>query len=181
MAAVKGGKSYIASDTQGSNRFTKGEYKNNKIFKKDQMLVGGCGSYKQLQLFEHNFTLPDRVADSTPHEYMFEKFAPAIKKFFKDNNTISTKDAVDAMDNAEFILVYEGHLFVLQSDLALLEPKRDYVASGSGEYHAYAVMQALQKHDPQIGMKKMLQIAFEVTTDVVMSVGGELVIIEKQS
>jgi ATP-dependent protease HslVU (ClpYQ) peptidase subunit len=121
------------------------------------------------------------VAGSTTDEYIFEKFAPAIKKFFKDNNTLSSNDAVDSMKSSEFIIVFEGRIFVLQSDLALLEPKRHYIATGSGEYHAYAAMQALQKYDPEITMTQMLKNAFEVTADVVMSVGGELCIITKKS
>lgn len=180
MGAVKDGKRYLASDSQGSNRFTKGIYKNNKIFAKGDMLIGGCGSYKQLQLLEHNFTPPERSTVDDISKYMFTKFAPAVKQFFKDNGVLTTRDGQDSNDSGAFIIMYGDRIFILQSDLALLEPNENFTCVGSGEYHAYAAIRGLTEANPKMAMPTVFKKALAITTDVVMSVGGEMHLITKE-
>lgn len=174
MGLVRNGESIIASDTQGSTDFTKGQYKNKKIFKKGDFLFAGTGSYRQLQLLEHSFTIPARNVDQKTDDYMFSLFVPAIKTFLKENDTVQTESGVDTNSGAAYIIIYDKRIFVFYSDFSFLEPEYNFVTEGSGSYHSFGAMKALLSHDKNIKNTDLLQIAFDVTSDIVMSVGGKL-------
>lgn len=172
MAIVQDGMSYIASDSLGSDGFTKSINKNRKIFLKDTMLIGGSGSFKQLQLIEHSFISPDRTIDESTYEYMYKAFVPELTNFLKINNVITHTRGVDSNDSSEFVFVLDGTIFVMQSDLSLLEPVENFACIGSGQYHALAVLKALK--DGGLSVDKMLKKALDITVELVVSVGGKL-------
>jgi len=167
-------KSYIASDSMGSNGYSGSIYKNKKIFMiGDDILAGGCGSYKELQLLEKDFTPPKRNVGESASGYMYNQFAHALKKFFKEHETLRNKDGVIDNMRSEFIFIYEGSIYKWQGDLALLETVLPYDTTGSGEVYAHAVMATFENAKSDLSVEDRLKLAIDLTSDYIVSVGGK--------
>lgn len=171
--------SYIGSDSMGSNGHSGGIYKNKKVFKVgDDMLVGGCGSYKELQLLEKDFTAPKRTIDQTDSGYMYNTFAHALKHFFDNHDVLSNKEGVMSNRAGEFLFIYRGVIYKWQSDLALLETVLPFDATGSGEEYAHAVMSTLESQKSALSPEQKIKEAVNLTSNYVVSVGGAVNIVK---
>lgn len=181
VAAITNGKSYIGSDQMGSNGHSGGIYKNKKIFKigKD-ILAGGCGSYKELQILEKEFTPPPRSVDQTSEDYMYKSFTPALKKLLKDDDLLTNIDGVLTNRSAEFIFIYDKTIYKWQDDLALLETTLPYDATGSGGEYAHAVMATLEKTESDLNPKQRIELAINLTSEYIVSVGGKPVVLSDE-
>lgn len=178
VGLIEKNKAYIGSDQMGSNGHSGGIYHNKKVFKigKD-ILAGGCGSYKELQILEKEFTPPERTVDQSSADYMYKSFAPALKKILKDNDLLTNKDGVLNNKHGEFIFIYDNVIYKWQSDLALLETVLPYDTTGSGEEYAHAVMATINKLKSDLTPEDKIKLAISLTSDYVVSVGGEPVIV----
>lgn len=172
MATVVDGMSYIASDRLGSDGLTKGLYKNHKVFLKENILIGGCGSFKPLQLIEHVFDVPVKSDSDSIDVYMHKVFVPALTVFLRDEHILTSVYNYEFNDSSELIFVVGGRLFKMQGDLSLLEPEDNVLCTGSGEDHALAVLKALRGFD--LSVEEMFKRALRVTSECVTSVGGRL-------
>lgn len=158
----------------GSNGYTGELYKNKKIFTLgDEILAGGCGSFKELQLLEKDFSAPRRFADQSDSEYMYNTFAHALKKFFAEHNVLSNDNGVVENNKGEFLFIYRGTIYKWQSDLSLLETTRSFDATGSGEVYAHAVMSTLDSEKSKLTAEQRIKKAIKLTSQYVLSVGGE--------
>lgn len=175
IAYVDSKKSYIASDTLGSNGFSSAIYKNKKIFRKDDMLIGGSGSYKQLQLLEKNFVAPARPADTmTSDEYMYGPFINTLIDFLKAHNQLRESECQLSNEFGDFIFVYDRNIYRLQSDLSFMEPIVNFETTGSGGNYAHAILTTLDQQKKTMPTKQKLEFAITATSDYIMSVGNEM-------
>lgn len=169
--------SYIASDSMGSNGYSSGIYKNKKVFKiGDDILAGGCGSYKELQLLEKDFNPPERTVNQSSSDYMYKTFAHELKKFLKGHNTLKDNSGVISNADGEFIFIYDGSIYKWQSDLALLETMLPFDTTGSGEVYAHGIMAALSETDSKLTAEQKLELAIKLTSEYIVSVGGKMMI-----
>lgn len=164
------GKAHIASDSLGSNGHTKGIYKNKKIFKKGNMLIGYTSSYRMGQLLEHSMVVPERKVNQILDNYMYIDFVNAIRNLFKDNGYLCINNNVESI--GEFLILIEGRIFIMHNDLSMLESSDNFDSCGSGEDYARSTMYNLT-NDEKLTPKEKLSKAIDTATQYVTTVGGE--------
>lgn len=177
IAYVDKKKSYIASDTLGSNGYSSAIYKNKKIFRKGDMLVGGSGSYKQLQLMEKVFVLPPHPEELSSSEYMHLIFVESLITFLRDFNCLKESDGILTNPEGDFIFIYDSSIYYFQSDLCFMEPIINFETTGSGSTYAHAILSTLESQKKTMATIPRLKLAVDLTSEHIMSVGGEMDII----
>jgi ATP-dependent protease HslVU (ClpYQ) peptidase subunit len=167
----KNGKGHIASDSLGSNGYTKSNYKNNKIFRKGELLRGYTSSYRMGQLLEHSLTLPARKVSQTIESYMYVDFVNAVRILLKDHGYLKVDSNRESIGN--FLIITEGRIFGMQDDMSLLESADGFDACGSGEDYATAALYILAKQG-KLGARAMLTQAIETASKYIATVGGDI-------
>lgn len=167
----KSGKGHMASDSLGSNGHNKGTYKNKKIFKKGEMLIGYTSSYRMGQLLEHSLTLPGRKVDQTIENYIYVDFVEAVRKLMKEHGYLKIDSNKESI--GQFPILTEGRIFLMQDDLSLLEAEDNFDACGSGEDFATATVDILLKHS-KLTPKQILTEAVQTASKYIATVGGEV-------
>lgn len=167
----KDGRGHIASDSLGSNGHNKDTYKNRKIFKKGNMLIGYTSSYRMGQLLQYTLNLPTRKVDQSIEEYMYVDFVNEVRKVLKDNGYAKVDSNRESV--GEFLVITEGRIFIFQADLALLESEDNFDTCGSGEDFALAAIDILKKHT-KLTPKQILEEAIATASRHISSVGGEI-------
>ena len=171
----KNKKTYIASDSMGSNRFT-GQGFGTKIFRNKNITFAVCGSYRIMKLLEYSYSPRGFEVDESVDDYVYKYLNKNMLEFFKDNWISPKKDDVYEIKGA-IIFAIKDKLYIYQGDHAILEPEKHYAAEGSGAYHTESAIQILDQNT-DLNPKKILTKAIAVTSDYVMSVGGKVHIIE---
>lgn len=166
---------YVGGDKKGSSSFCGEDRKKPKVWIKNNIIFGGCGSYRELQLMQYKLEIPKLYVGQPIDEYLYVNFIDAVKKCFKDNGAENVKDGVTKF-YGEFIIGFKGELYCLQNDYGLLEPVDDFVCTGSGGYHSEAVMKYLSKNSELKNMdpREAIQQAIIVASDYVLSVGSAI-------
>jgi ATP-dependent protease HslVU (ClpYQ) peptidase subunit len=108
--------------------------------------IGVTGTYRHLQLIQQ---IPDLIPyeyqmnGKDMYDYMVDSFYTKIRTKLLDAFSIS-KDDLWIEDNV--ILVYRNHGYLMGSD-GCIEVIEDYMAAGSGVFHAQAVLEDLYGTD----------------------------------
>ena len=162
----------LASDRLGSNGFTGQPYKTKKVFRSGILTIAICGSYRMGQVLQHNLIPREFQNKETVDEYIFDYLEAEIRRLFKEKGVLTNTAGVDTIKNSEFIFAIKDRIFILQSDLAFLEPEVIYATSGSGQSHQEASIHTQLKMLPKKDYKQILKDAITCTSEVVVSVGG---------
>lgn len=155
-----GDKMYMGADCAASNGHSSFVVVEPKVMKKTveplddstishrEMLIGYTTSFRMGQLLMHKFKPPKFYENEDAMEYMVSKFVPAIMNLF-DNNYYGKKEDYQEMNGGNFLVCYNGRIFEISGDFAVLE-RRDqpFNSCGCGEDHALAAMTVLDKHQP---------------------------------
>jgi ATP-dependent protease HslVU (ClpYQ) peptidase subunit len=163
---------YIGSDTFGSNGWTGRSYKTKKVFKKNNFIIGGCGSYRMLNLLKEKLVIPSEKVDQNIEDYIYNDFCNSVIDLFKKNNFLARIDSVDRIKNASFIFAYKNRLFSFQTDLSILESKSNYIACGSGEFHAEASL--FSTENTKLDGEERLRRAIICANNFVISVNDDI-------
>ena len=174
----KNKKTYLASDQMGSNGFTGENFKTPKLIKNGVLTIAFCGSYRLGQILKHNLSPRNFKIDETIDEYVFNYLDTEIRKVLKERKFLKEENGVESMDDAEVIIAIKDRLFILYSNLAILEPKNIYITSGSGCYHQEASIHTQLEMNKNKDYRKILEDAIKYTSQIVLSVGGKPQIIE---
>lgn len=90
-----------------------------KVFKKDEFLIGFCGSFRMGQLLRCNLVIPKRKNSVSDESYLVNDFVNAVMK------------CVDSMEG-EIMFGYRGKLYMLYTDLQVARPSTGFDSVGSG-------------------------------------------------
>lgn len=176
----KNKKTYLASDSMGSNKFTGKNYKTKKIFKNKHISFAYCGSYRIGQVLNHNLNpRPFQVGEDV-EDYVFDYLEEEIRRCLSQRKCLKEENSVQKINNAEILIAVSDRIFTLQSDLAFLEPDRIYSTSGSGEFHVEASIHTQLQMNPKKDLKQVLTDAINYTAEIVLSVGGDVHILEHE-
>jgi ATP-dependent protease HslVU (ClpYQ) peptidase subunit len=144
----------------------------NKIWKTDNMVIGGAGSLVHLQTLQYNLEIPE-----IPEEYLKTKngliqylhtdFFPAFKTALIRGALLEIKDSIGKAD-LDILIGIEGRLFVISAQGAVNECVQGYCAIGSGSEFALGVLHTLQTTDttPEDKILRALDAAAEHTYSV---------------
>lgn len=164
------GKVYIGADSLGSNGFTKEVRIEPKVFENGQFVMGGTSSFRMLNLLKWKFNPPTLKEGDDLHKFMCTEFVDAVRKLFVDNGyCVTSKD----WESGVFLIGVSGRLFKIEGDFQVAE--YEYIACGSGEYHALGSMYWDKGKDK----KKVLERALECAESFVTSVQRPFVVISK--
>lgn len=169
IAYTNGNHDYIASDVMGSNGLRGLNYENNKIFKKDEVLIGGAGSYRHIQLIEYGFDSPHQSETDIDY-YMQYTFANAFIDFLDQHDALS---AEHSNEETEFIFICKHRIYVMQSDLAMLSINGNFAAIGEGADFAYGFLTAQTRGEQHIYPTELMNLTVATTSDYCLSVGKE--------
>lgn len=157
VGITHGGVVSIGSDSAGSNYSQITTRRDTKIFRLGDMLIGGCGSFRMLQLLRFAVQPPKHPDDMAVDEYMVLGFVEACRAAFKEGGF--TRKSEDQEYGGEFLVGYRGRLFHIEGDFQVGEADDGYDACGSGEDTAKGVLYATQSS--ALSSKQRIQLALE--------------------
>jgi ATP-dependent protease HslVU (ClpYQ) peptidase subunit len=165
---------YMGADSLGTNGFTGRAFKDSKVIKKNDFLIGACGSYRLINLLKYKFNPPKKKVGQDIYDYIHIDFCDELITVFKNNGLLETNDNINKLRQSEFIFAHENRLFTFQSDCSVIEPKQDYIACGSGEYHAEASL--FSTHNTKLSGEERIKRAIVCANNFVVSVNDDIVI-----
>jgi len=151
---------YMAGDSCGSNGHYYSIRKDEKVFKKQDMLFGYTTSFRMGHLLHWKFKVPKHQADMSTDEYMNTVFIDEIIKCFTDNGYVEKTNEVKK--GGQFLVGYKGRIFNIDSDFQVGEESESVSACGCGSISALAAYKrgALEnRHSVEYNLKKALLIA----------------------
>lgn len=161
VAIVDRGKVHIGADSLGSNGFTKEVRVEPKVFDNGEFLIGGTSSFRMLNLLRWKFNPPTVKDGDDLHKFMCTEFVDSVRKLFTDNGySVTTEDWVSGV----FLVGIRGRLFKIESDFQVAE--YEYIACGSGEYHALGCMYNDNRKNKKDVLKRALECAEHFVTSV---------------
>lgn len=141
---VKDGYVWIAGDLMGSNDFTHKVYPDSKVFQNGEFIIGYTSSFRMGQILEWNWEPPLREEGISDRQYMQLNVVESLRATFAAFG-YGIKEGLEELGGS-FLIGYKGCLYEMQDNFSLLKIE-DYVAVGSGQYHAEAVLHLLYQSD----------------------------------
>lgn len=165
IGMVKDDHIFMAGDLLGSNGFTKKSYPDSKVFVNGDFIIGYTSSFRMGQLLQYNWVQPPRLEKLTNREYLQVDVIESMKECFVACGYGAKDKEGDSGGN--FLIGYKGGLYEMQHDFSLLKSE-DFIAVGSGCYHAEAAMSILVDSGlpPDMILAKSISVAARFTTSV---------------
>jgi hypothetical protein len=144
VVGIANGKNvFMGADTCGSNGIFRGEVRHPKVFIKDvpvenakneSMVIGGCGSFRLLQLLEYAFTPPRIGTGRELMSYLTVDFVDAIRSLMKDKGYLHIENNIEkiSVDGTNFLLGFRGSLYLVEDAFQAVGWKIQEDAVGSG-------------------------------------------------
>ena len=166
---------FLGGDSFGSDGFTGAAYVRPKVFKKDEFLIGVCGSYRLMQLLEFKLVIPDKTEKQSIDSYLYGDFVEAVRTCVKNGGALQADSGVETLGRASFIFAFRGKLYEFQNDFSILEPKCGYTSTGSGIDHAQSSLYSTENTEllPEERIKRAIQCA----NNFVISVNDECTVL----
>lgn len=161
VGVAKNAKVYIGADSLGSNGFTQEVRKESKVFENGEFLIGGTTSFRMLDLLKWKFNPPTVKEGDNLHKFMVTEFVDSVRSLFVNNGFSITSDD---WKSGVFLVGVQGRLFKIESDFQVSE--HDYIACGSGEYHALGCLYNSKLTKPKDDIIKSLECAEHFVTSV---------------
>jgi ATP-dependent protease HslVU (ClpYQ) peptidase subunit len=165
---------YMAGDKCGSNGFVKDLYVKSKIFRRNDLAFGYCGSFRMGQVLEYakiSKDLPDWEEESN----IYTSFIDWAKTAMKDGGQLEENKGI--LTGGNFIFCNGKSLYEIQNDFSILVPEDGLLAVGSGEYHAKAVMRTymalVKKELIKFDINLMIDLVYDTVGSLVTSVSKE--------
>lgn len=120
-----------------------------KVWKWEQLVFGGAGSYRAIQIIQHWLSDKGVVKQFDSHDGTVESFMvicllPTMKKLLEEHNFGETENEHASADVA-FIVGAKGQLFEFQSDYSMISVAQPFHAIGSGRDIAIGALNVLNK------------------------------------
>lgn len=169
------GNGHMAGDSNGIDvtYHTKQERTTAKIFKNGPFLMGYTTSFRMGQILEYCFEPPIVTdKDISNYAYMVKHFIPEVIRTFKEHNYMLDSEK----SGGEFLVYYNGSLFLIFSNFHVGEVIKKFDACGSGGAQAITAFDMLNKidaFDPS-NIKKHLTDIIEVVSETNITVGGRI-------
>ena len=169
VAMVHEGKVYMGGDHLGSDGFVKTEFvKNDKVFKNGDFLIGYTSSFRMGQILQYSWSTPTRQEGVSDDVYFYKHVMDSFRACFKENEYGEKKD--EDWNFGEYLVGWKGRLFLVQNSVALEHEK--FASVGSGCYHALGAIKALRMTQPYTNPEYVLEVALEVASGSVCTVGS---------
>ena len=102
----------------------------------EYLVMGGCGSFRMLQLLKYSLRLPKFDPDMVVTEWMVEVFAESCRSLFKERGLTQLFHEQEEAFDGTFLIGFRSSLYTLQEDFAVIGWTNDEHATGAGEDYA---------------------------------------------
>jgi ATP-dependent protease HslVU (ClpYQ) peptidase subunit len=136
---------YVGADSLGSSWCSQAIYKNRKVFRakdNNSVLMAICGDYK----LQNILSVEENIVEEIKHlknevdfEHIVKYVSPKIMKLAKQYECTCNDDGYVRI-GGDIIFGYKNQLYIIECNGQVLEPEDEYVAGGSGEDFAMAVL-----------------------------------------
>lgn len=158
VGLVDNGNVWMGADSAGTNGWLDQTIRQDlKLFRNDDFLIGGCGSFRLLQLLHYKLHPPKRHPDTDVMKYMVTEFVEAVRTCLKEGGFTRVKDNNEEIDGS-FLVGYDGRLFEIECDLQVGESMDGYNGIGSGGRIALGSLYVSQG-TPEERIRKALETA----------------------
>ena len=159
------GKIYMGADSAGVNsNFNLSVRSDQKVFIKDDFVMGFTTSFRMGQLLQYNLQLSARAESLDIFEYMVTSFVEAVRECLKDGGFAEKKDEKEKAGT--FLVGYQGRLFCIESDYQVEETVLPYAAVGSGSDIALGALFANGHLRPEERILQALEAAEQFSAGV---------------
>lgn len=146
IVGIKAGeKITIGGDSFGGSQYHHQKVSDPKVFmsevdcageESEYLVMGGCGSFRMLQLLKYALQIPKFDPDMSINEWMVEAFAESCRTLFKDRGLTQLYHEQEEQFAGVFLIGFRGSLFTLQEDFAVIGWTNEEHATGAGEEYA---------------------------------------------
>lgn len=132
VGLISKGDVYLGGDRAAtSSDFSRTIIKTPKVFIKNNVAFGVCGTPKSIDVLTHVIDVPTQVAGTTDQKFVNDTLIPAIKKCFKKTGNLIQKGG-ESFFNGELLVGYRSSLYRVQCDFSSIVTNTCYDAIGSG-------------------------------------------------
>lgn len=132
------GKVYMGADSAGVSGSSLRVRADEKVFVKDDFIMGFTTSFRMGQLLRYKLQISPRAESIDVFRYMVTTFVEAARKCLKDGGFAEKKD--EREKGGVFLVGYAGRLFSIESDYQVAEHLLPYAAIGCGADYALGVL-----------------------------------------
>ncbi len=158
------GKVYIGADSAGVSGFSLRVRADQKVFVKDDFIMGFTTSFRMGQLLRYNLQVSPCPKSLDIFEYMVTSFVEAVRKCFKGGGFAEKKD--EAEKAGTFLVGYQGRLFCVESDYQIVENLLPFTAIGCGDDIALGALFANEHLEPEKRILQALEAAEQFSSGV---------------
>lgn len=171
---------WMGGDSCGSDSWTKDNYDNQKVFMNSDFIIGYTTSFRMGQLLEYKWNPLKKNScqifkEMSDYKFIVSEVVPSIISLFKDNGFI--KEVSSEQTGGTFLLGFNGNLYCIQDDFAVLKRSRNYDSCGSGYCVALGSMYQNVKNN-ETNAEKILNDALSAASELVNGVFPPFIIIK---
>lgn len=150
---------YMGCDSAASDGYSVRTSKLDKVFQRQDFLIGYTSSFRMGQLLEHTLFVEKQEDSQTDMNYLVTTFVPAVRKCLKEGGYTTIKDNEERI--GQFLVGYRGNLYEVDYDLQINTFDSEFAAVGCGAQFAVGAFDALLCVGEFI--PQMLETALEVS------------------
>jgi ATP-dependent protease HslVU (ClpYQ) peptidase subunit len=167
IAIETDGQVVMGGDRMGSNGHTGEPVSFPKIFQKDNLLIGYCGSFRMGQLLQHALDVPLKTLTDDVDRWVSIDLMQAMRKAYKENDWDNKRD--DVAEAYPILLAVSGRCYEIQADFSYLRSMTGEYVTGSGSSYAQGSMHSTRG---KASAKKRIEMALQAAAEYVVSVAG---------
>lgn len=153
---------WMASDSAGSDSYSIVRSSSKKVFTKNNIVFGVAGSWRQLNLLQHDLSIPDHYETISDESYISIHVVNAIRDCFLSSGS-SQRINEQEVSSVSLLLGYRGGIYHMNTDLGVLYITNGYDAIGSGDDVAKGALFATSWMSPKERLYCALSAAVEHT------------------
>jgi ATP-dependent protease HslVU (ClpYQ) peptidase subunit len=176
IVGVTNGKNvWLGGDSAGTaGDMSRTIIKDPKVFVRDEIGFGVCGSPKVMDVLAHAIELPKQT-DGTDRSFLVGQLVPAIRRGLKKFDAVFKHPQHGTLFEGALLIGYRGCLYQLESNFQLIQAANGFDATGSGGELARGSLQSTRGvGDP----KKRILIALEASAAANAGVAPPFVVVK---
>lgn len=163
VALVEGDSVWVGGDTAGTHEesWLQQTGLESKVWKQGEVVIGGCGSFRIMQLLRHRMTMPAVPDDGDVMEFLVGDFVDSMRQALMEGGALSIweEDQTESMDDSGYILAVRGRIFEVYSDFGVGEFEDGFVSIGCGKAFALGSLYSSGGTRPRRRVKLALEAA----------------------
>lgn len=126
-----GGKVYVGGDSAGVAGYSVVARADDKVFRNGPYVIGGCGSFRMLNLLRYAFKPPIPREGEDVDTFMATRFVDAVRTCLKDGGHASASSGEEE-NGGGFLVGLGDRLFIIEGDYQVGINRDPYGAAGCG-------------------------------------------------